>query len=466
MHLVGKVRGCDHNFLEIVPQIILSEPLYTMNLNLDRSIELHNAIVDYARARLPPHEQANIQRNWFDAYHISVADMITALNVDPKSDLQQFQRIDVIPRPHPEEDQHFWFTPFLIGICSLDDMRPDLWQGLDEMNEEFILLYQSPGVDPGGLVLSLSTGQVCYIQNPYDDPRDCLWGDLHVVLELYLRCIDSGKFVFDVQGPGWRVEEFTERELSTALEIWDNLVAAIVARMAGNSNEGPADLESCGESLIPASVLSSYPAIPPFAREFLSRARKPPFTAIAPGLLVPDENFIHRVGAQLQGRHPEAVLTMPQHEIVHCPRFLLFPWRVPGVKFESRADADRWQTIGNRSRILDDRAGLYLEPDAVHAHACTLLLPFSLGGNGHVLRGDGSRIERPGQCVLYEHGLCNPFLPAHGTPLAAILVNWWEQIENEDWSVDEHGVAGGEELWKKADAEEGAENFKPEGACF
>jgi hypothetical protein len=46
--------------------------------------------------------------------------------------------------------------------------------------------------------------------------------------------------------------------------------------------------------------------------------------------------------------------------------------------------------------------------------------------------------------------------------LTPILVNWWEQVENESWPVDENGVAGGEELWRKADTEEDAEDFKIE----
>jgi hypothetical protein len=83
------------------------------------------------------------------------------------------------------------------------------------------------------------------------------------------------------------------------------------------------------------------------------------------------------------------------------------------------------------------------------------------------LRGDGSTVEREraGQDVLYRHGICNPFIPGHGTPLAAVLVNWWEQVENEDWGVDENGVVGGEECWKKADTEDCAEDFAIDWVC-
>jgi hypothetical protein len=104
-------------------------------------------------------------------------------------------------------------------------------------------------------------------------------------------------------------------------------------------------------------------------------------------------------------------------------------------------------------------------PHVFHAHASTLLPPFSIGENGYVLRGDGHVVERPGQYVLYEHGICNHFLSGHRMPLAAMLVNWREQVENEDWAVDEHGVAGGEEFWKKVDTEEDAEDVRCEWVC-
>jgi hypothetical protein len=192
--------------------------------------------------------------------------------------------------------------------------------------------------------------------------------------------------------------------------------------------------------------------------------RGPPFTFITPQLDVPDEAFIHRVGAQLQERYSDASSDRVQDSIIDCSRFLLFPWRTPGTQFNSQDDKDRWRT-GPRTRLLDDRAGLYLTPGILHSHVSTLLLPLRLGGNSHVLRGDGATVERPGQDVLYQHGRCNPFIPDHGTPLAAILVNWWEQVGNDYWSVDENGVVGREECWRKADTEDYAVGFKVEWAC-
>jgi hypothetical protein len=65
------------------------------------------------------------------------------------------------------------------------------------------LLYKGTGYDADGLVYSRTTGQVCYVDETFDDPREQLWGDLHVVLEFYICCIDSGKFVVDAEHPGF-----------------------------------------------------------------------------------------------------------------------------------------------------------------------------------------------------------------------------------------------------------------------
>jgi len=48
--------------------------------------------------------------------------------------------------------------------------------------------------------------------------------------------------------------------------------------------------------------------------------------------------------------------------------------------------------------------------------------------------------------VAQPHCLARPVAPSE---LAAVPVNWWEQVENEYWAVDEHGVVGREELWKR-----------------
>ena len=115
--------------------------------------------------------------------------------------------------------------------------------------------------------------------------------------QLYLQSIESGKFVVDAEHPGfgdgdglvtqgWRVAEWMEKELGQVLDIWDSLVNAITARLPesaaasggkeddGNEGSQPKKrrkTENVG--LITVDILNKYPAIPPFARIFLSRAK-------------------------------------------------------------------------------------------------------------------------------------------------------------------------------------------------
>ncbi|KAJ4399551.1 hypothetical protein N0V91_009376 [Didymella pomorum] len=117
-------------------------------------------------------------------------------------------------------------------------------------------------------------------------------------------------------------------------------------------------------------------------------------------------------------------------------------------------------------RLLDDRAGLYLSPDEIMTNTVSMLLPFPIGANGHVLRSDGKISDKASHDALYHHGVCEPSLPYHGTSLHAVLANWWSMVAADDWAVDENGVAGGDSKWRMADTEQYAEAFKIEAACI
>jgi hypothetical protein len=446
-----------------------------MPFDVQECIKLHNSIVSHACTHLPPENQPIVQRSWFQAH--SLDNSLTDVEAEFDDDLRAFlSGIDIVVA---NGNHHLAFTPVLIGVTSPDEMQPNVWEGFDEY-EDLVLLYKGTGYDPGGLVYSKTTQQVCFVEDAFDDPHDYMWGDLHVVLELYSSLIKSGKFVVDTQNPGfgdgdnfvtqgWRIAGCTDEEMTQCLDVWSSLIDAISARLPKDrdpAENGPLAKKRKVEdyALIHSDVLAKYPAIPPFARAFLARAKKPSFASIAPQLDVPDEDFISRVGAQLQDRYPTANFNSSQHEAIDCPLFLLFPWRIPGVKFISQDDRNRWER-GRLPHILDDRCGLYITPDDFHANACDLLLPFQLGSKSNVLRMDGTKVDRPTQNALYQHDMCHPFLPWHGTPLVAILDNWLELIEKNHWEVDAMGVAGDPTLWKKADTEAHSEDFQPGWDC-
>jgi len=465
-----------------------------MGWDVAKSIELHNRIVAHACSQLPPEHQPIIQRNWFAVHSLDPAS--PGFKFDLDDELTEFlSGIDlVVPN---EANNHLAFNPVLVGIVNPHGrygLRTQSWEDWDDDHADLIVLYQNTGYDPAGLVYNLETQQVTYLEDAFTSPYEpdemkLPWADLDEVLQLYWDCVESGKFVVDAQNPGfgepdnlatqgWRVELCTEKEMDQVLDVWGKLVDVIAKRMPasdtqGEKNKGEDQTDDeepqrkkrrkHEEPLISTEVLNKYPAIPPLVRTFLSRAKKPPFKSIAPQIDVPDEEFIHRVGAEMQNRHPDATLQEPQHGTSKSYLFLLFPWRTSGIELIFERDQENWRPQ-HGSTILDDRGGLYIQPDDFYSYCGTLLLPFPLGGNGHVLQGDDTKVKayEPGQDVLYRRGIGNPFVPGWGTPLTAILINWWEQVENDSWRVDETGVAGGDELWKKADTEEGAEDFKIE----
>lgn len=93
-------------------------------------------------------------------------------------------------------------------------------------------------------------------------------------------------------------------------------------------------------------------------------------------------------------------------------------------------------------------------------NSISMLLPFPIGADGHVLRSDGGISDKVGHDALYHHGVCDPSLPYHGTPLHAVLASWWSMVAADDWAVIENGVAGGELKWSMADTEEHAEALR------
>ncbi|KAI4647021.1 uncharacterized protein J4E78_008993 [Alternaria triticimaculans] len=454
-----------------------------MSWNVEKSIELHNQIVAHALSHLPPGHQPNVERDWFATHRLDPASTKSEFDLD--DDLVEF--LSDVKIVAPEYNGHLLdFCPVLVGVVNPrgdHGLRPQSWEGSRD-HAGLISLYHNEGPYPGGLVYSLDTRQVTYLKDASTSPfePELPWANLNDVLQLYWNCIESGKFVIDAgnffgySNPGWRIEHCTEKEMDQMLDVWGSLVDLIAKKMPasgthGRRNNAQDKMEDEGPrrkkrrtqevGLVSTEVLNMYPAIPPFVRAFLSRAKKPPFKSIAPQLDVPDEAFVHRIGAQMQKKDPQATLIESQTEVIGERLFLLFPWRTQGMPLISECDQLRWEPT-NRSGILDNRGGLYIHHNKFYSHCSTLLLPFPVGGNGHVLRGDDTKVEEPGQDVLYDLGLREPFLPDIGTPLIPILLNWWEQVENDSWAVDKNGVAGGGELWKKADTEQHAEDFQIE----
>ena len=237
----------------------------------------------------------------------------------------------------------------------------------------------------------------------------------------------------------WTLQAYTRDDLTSCLDIWERLFQAIEKR-AGISQDID-DTETttlCGRSILSASSIKKG-----FAYDLLSRARQPGIWYVAPGLRLPGATeFIAQPFKHIPNQYPKECqgIMMP----------ILF-FRCEGT-ISSKAANFRYPF----STVENVPCGLYLDafPNAQNPFedACRLVLPFQIGANKHARFSDGKVMPRS-HVNLYGHGI-NPIITRHGPKLVAILENWLGNVESGHWEVDNQGVSGGVDVWKKADTEE------------
>lgn len=147
---------------------------------------------------------------------------------------------------------------------------------------ELILLYgQNNAGSPmdGGLFLNVQTGRAVWHWAPGPLPADEQWVSLEGVLRNALAKWDSGKYFWDAAQGSVRVRPWTRTDLSEALVAWERLLCGIEARLP-ESEDG---LERLGPLELSQETMSSF-RISRFVGDFLSRAPRPEFAFVAPGI--------------------------------------------------------------------------------------------------------------------------------------------------------------------------------------
>lgn len=237
----------------------------------------------------------------------------------------------------------------------------------------------------------------------------------------------------------WVLRSYTVEDLNSCLGIWERLFTAIETRAGIQQTPEEAEVTPlCGRSLLNAASIRKG-----FAYDLLSHARQPQIWYVAPGLRLPGATeFINQPFKHIRKQYPK------ETEDIMMP--ILF-FRCEGTVSSKEANF-RWPF----SSVEQVPCGLYLDayPNAQNPFedAIRLVLPFKIGGNKHAKFSDGKPTHRS-HVNLYGHGI-NPFIMRHGPKLVAILENWLSNVESGHWSVDAQGVAGGVDVWRKADTEE------------
>lgn len=437
-------------------------------LDHERCAELHNEILRRGWTGSGRSLDRLETVNWFEYYGQAANDCRPLLSQDLIAFLEQVQIVK-------NDDQFFLF------FYVTDLFGPDrIWETFDWMFEDedkyrYLTLYcaTSMASHPDGLAFDQKENKAV-IQMSIHDTDTTLngrtpWFPLEVTLSAWLDMIDVGKIqaVDDsIQGlvkhGPWICNHWNDHMVQETADAFNALVDSIETRMRDQGLSVP----KITESLLPDSVLDALQIPLGFARSFFTRARRPAFTYIAPGLSVPTGQFSPQqpfYGGH--GMHHEEILDPATTAI---KPILLFA----SSKSFQLADRDEKEDppfFDPYDRLPSVPAGVYLlESDRQLEHAfedaVKLVLPFAVGGNGFARLSDGLQIgdqrgSEDRSCGdrytdLYQQGW-NPVIEMHRVRLVKVLESWKGMIERGDWKVGASGVEGTIEAFNEADTEEG-----------
>jgi hypothetical protein len=254
------------------------------------------------------------------------------------------------------------------------------------------------------------------------------------------------------QAPPWTIVPWTQQDLTECLEIWETAVELIEQRMS----LPPHTHESI---LVGAASLEGLPIPDGFAKRFMLQARKPRLSFIAPGLRLPtadtfaEQPFLSEVDPSdlaSEKTAPPILLFRSDNKVATNSLSRVsfdFPHGGPGAK--------------------ECPAGLYLgrcdrTSNTPFEDGCELLLPFRFE-NGWAKQSDSSEmVYRQPHETLLQSGV-NPFNQRHPVQLKGFLEIVVTNLRAGNWSVDDHGVAGGLDVWKQADTEKWRNYWLPLG---
>lgn len=254
------------------------------------------------------------------------------------------------------------------------------------------------------------------------------------------------------QAPPWTIVPWTKQDLTECLETWEMAVDLIEEKISlpPNAHES---------GLVDLATMETLPIPDGFAKQFILQARKPRFNFIAPGLCLPTANtFV---------KQPFVCSLSPDEEPSEkvTPPILMF-------RGERNVSTSSLSPLSfgyphEGPEPPECPSGLYFGRcdrtcETPFEDGCGLLLPFEFE-NGWAKKSDFSDlVNRESHESLLQSGV-NPFNQRHLVQLQGFLEIVVRNLQDGNWSVDEHGVAGGLDVWKEADTEKWQRYWLPLG---
>ncbi|KAL7908060.1 hypothetical protein GGI35DRAFT_453314 [Trichoderma velutinum] len=452
----------------------------TLGLDHERCVALHNHLVHYAwsaEGRSPA--TLNSSRKTFFTTYGTEAEALRE-RLDPS--LAAFLNAALLPPDGSDGLDPAPLSVFVAGFSEPDNFfAQEVADLFDEPVDSLVYLYYpnvgQGGGSGGGLLYHQGSHRATVLMHMWDydyvlpfAAHPELWHPLETVLSNWIELIhlgktqitpsprdESGRYGSEKIGP-WEWLPYSEPQVAACLDAWDQLCEAIETRVSQITSGITFDAINPVRLLDPAVLDAASVPDPCFARSFLTRARRPLFSSIAPGLILPPSDAAGFIAAQQFTKLPRTC-----HAI---PPVCLFPAAEGEPEFILTASSNPFcndfrATTADSVVPSQVGAGVYsesVERDAGYDYAeegFWLLLPYSFESEWDAIDGarksDGSLIARERLTDLFQHGY-KLFGGDYYRPqrLERLFDCWRKLIEQNVWSVGSQGVQGTLDRFKEA----------------
>ncbi|KAF3491228.1 uncharacterized protein GIQ15_00745 [Arthroderma uncinatum] len=460
-------------------------------MDVARCVALHNYLVHYAwvaQGRSPD----SLRRNSYTYFAVK-GDAAEAIRPRLHPSLAAFLDTAILPlyQYRPSGYLFYYAHYFNDPRYLFDNDAADLQ---DMPADSLVNLYSGGMEIESGGGLFYHQGSHCAVVFMHMDAHDQafpieaheeLWHPFETVLSNWINLIHIGKVVGSLPDePGlfdcekfmcWEWRPYSDAQVDTCIAAWDRLCEAIEARISSSTagravdnkdNDNKDNNNRRNSGLVPQAVLDAASVPDPgFARAFLTRARRPLFHRIAPGLVLPAMDEAGFAEEQPYTR-------LPRSSPYSIPPVCLFPAAGEHlVKLTSMTCAftDDFSASSVHSNIPPRvNAGVYSESVERNRvdnaeEGFRLLLPFSFMERDWENTGLGARksdgslagADSPGNVgCLFQHGY-KPFGGENLRPqrLECLFNCWRKLIVDSVWSVGPEGVEGTLDTFREADGE-------------